>query len=318
MSNHVLRLGDGLTYAEAKHITNMTEGRIMERSAPIPSASPSGAGSVQTSPLSESATSGVSWAAVTGGAFIAAALSLILLALGAGLGLSSVSPWSNTGASAAALGTAAIVWLIAAQVMASSLGGYVAGRLRTKWANVHTDEVYFRDTAHGLLVWAVGAVITAGLLATAATSVAGRAASAGAGPSAIMAGDQGDAKVAGPHAYYVDGLFRSDRPAADRSDAAVRDEAGRILANALRHGELSGPDQTYLAGLIAGRTGLSQAEANQRVSQVLTQAKDALDTARKAAARLSLWIFIALLSGAFCASYAATIGGRQRDHVKAF
>jgi hypothetical protein len=80
---------------------------------------------------------------------------------------------------------------------------------------------------------------------------------------------------------------------------------------------LSGPDQTYLAGLIAARTGLSQAEANQRVSQVLTQAKDALDTARKAAARLSLWIFIALLSGAFCASYAATIGGRQRDHVKA-
>jgi hypothetical protein len=290
----------------------------MERSAANPSASQYGAGSVQTAPPSESAASGVSWAAVIGGAFVAAALSLILLALGAGLGLSSVSPWSNSGASAAVVGTAAIVWLIAAQVMASSMGGYVAGRLRTKWANIHTDEVYFRDTAHGLLVWAVGAVITAGLLASAATSIAGRAASAGAGASAMMTGNQGDAQVAGPHAYYVDGLFRSDRPSPDRSDAAVRDEAGRILANALRHGELSGADQTYLAGLIAARTGLSQTEANQRVSQVLAQAKEALDTARKEAARLSLWIFIALLSGAFCASYAATIGGRQRDHVKAF
>ena len=290
----------------------------MERSAPIPSASLYGAGSPQPPSLSESASSGVSWGAVIGGAFVAAALSLILLALGAGLGLSSVSPWSNSGAAAATLGTTAIVWLIAAQVMASSMGGYVAGRLRTKWANIHTDEVYFRDTAHGLLVWAVGAVITAGLLASAATSIASRATSAGAGASATMMGGQGDAQAAGPHAYYVDGLFRSDRQSPDRSDAAVRDEVGRILANALRHDEMSPTDQSYVAGLVATRTGLSQSDANQRVSQVLAQAKEALDTARKAAARLSLWIFIALLSGAFCASYAATIGGRQRDHVKAF
>ena len=288
----------------------------MERSAPIPSASLYGAGSPQPPSLSESASSGVSWPAVMGGAFVAAALSLILLALGAGLGLSSVSPWSNSGAAAATLGTTAIVWLIAAQVMASSMGGYVAGRLRTKWANIHTDEVYFRDTAHGLLVWAVGAVITAGLLASAATSIASRA-----GEQAgqlVAEGGQGDAQAAGPHAYYVDGLFRSDRQSPDRSDAAVRDEVGRILANALRHDEMSPTDQSYVAGLVATRTGLSQSDAKQRVSQVLAQAKEALDTARKAAARLSLWIFIALLSGAFCASYAATIGGRQRDHVKAF
>ena len=100
----------------------------------------------------EASASGVSWAAVAGGAFVAAALSLILLSLGTGLGFSAVSPWSNNGASAAAIGSGAIVWLILTQVLASALGGYLGGRLRTKWAGVHTDEVYFRDTAHGLLV----------------------------------------------------------------------------------------------------------------------------------------------------------------------
>ena len=124
----------------------------------------------------EAHASGVSWAAVIAGAFVAAALSLILLALGTGMGLSSVSPWSNTGASASTIGRAAIVWLIIIQIIASAMGGYLAGRLRTKWATIHTDEVYFRDTAHGFLVWAVGLVITASFLASAATSMIGGAA----------------------------------------------------------------------------------------------------------------------------------------------
>jgi hypothetical protein len=109
----------------------------------------------------EAYVSGVSWSAVIAGAFITAAMSLLLLALGAGLGFSSVSPWSNVGASASTVGKAAIVWLIVIQIIASALGGYLAGRWRTKWATIHTDEVYFRDTAHGFLVWAVGLVITA-------------------------------------------------------------------------------------------------------------------------------------------------------------
>lgn len=279
-----------------------------------------GSQSPNNTSANESSGSGVSWGAVIGGAFVAAALSLILLALGAGLGLSSVSPWSNAGASAAVIGAAAIVWLIATQIMASAMGGYLAGRLRTKWAHIHTDEVYFRDTAHGLLVWAVGAVITAGLLASAATSMAGGAAQSGAtalSGAAAARGGPGTGEGLGPDAYFVDGLFRSDHPSPDRSDGAMREEAGGILANALRHGELSAADKTYLSQLVAARTGLSQAEAEQRVSQIETDAREAMDTARRAAAHLSLWVFIALLCGAFCASYAATIGGRQRDHVKA-
>ncbi len=268
----------------------------------------------------EAYSSGLSWAAVIGGAFVAAALSLVLLALGAGLGLSSVSPWSNVGASAATVGTAAIVWLIVTQILASAMGGYLAGRLRTKWTTIHTDEVYFRDTAHGLLVWAVGVVITAAFLASSAVSMAGGAAQIGAnaGGAAMATGAtaQGGDSTPEPNGYFVDTLFRSNRPGSDRNDVSVQAEAGRILANALRQKDVPSADKTYLAQLIAAKTGLSQTDAEARVSEVMAQARQAADTARKAAAHLLLWIFIALLIGAFCASFAATIGGRQRDHVK--
>ena len=102
----------------------------------------------------EAHSSGVSWSAVIAGAFVTAALSLILLALGTGLGLSSVSPYSGSGISASTVGKSAIVWLIVMEILSSAMGGYLAGRLRTKWASIHSDEVYFRDTAHGFLAWA--------------------------------------------------------------------------------------------------------------------------------------------------------------------
>ena len=94
-------------------------------------------------------------------------------------------------------------------------------------------------------------------------------------------------------------------------------EAGRIFANALRQNQMPAADQTYLARLVAARTGISPPEAERRVSDVVTEARQAEDAARKATAHLLLWFFLALLMGAFSASYAATIGGRQRDHVKA-
>jgi hypothetical protein len=262
----------------------------------------------------EAHSSGVSWAAVIAGAFVAAALSLALLALGAGFGLLSVSPWSNAGVSASTAGTAAIVWLIVIQIVASGVGGYLAGRLRTKWTAIHSDEVYFRDTVHGFLVWAVAVVITAAFLGSAASAMVG-----GAPMSAEMAGPE--------NVYFVDTLFRSapgaanrpaaNGPAANAEDSAVRDEAAGILANALRQEGATASDRTYLAQLVSTRTGLSQNDAAQRVSDVIGQARQAADAARKATARLLLWTFLALLIGAFCASYAGTVGGRQRDHMKA-
>jgi hypothetical protein len=261
----------------------------------------------------EASSSGVSWAAVIGGAFVSASLALILLALGTGLGFSSISPWSNVGASASTVGKAAIVWLILTQIMASAMGGYLAGRLRTKWTDVHTDEVYFRDTAHGFLVWAVGLVITASFLASAATSIAGGAARKDDNGATVAAG--AETGMLNPNAYFVDTLLRSNGSASDRNDASVRGEVDRIFAHALPSGTVPPTDKTYLAQMVSARTGLSQTDAEKRVSEVFEEAHQSADRTRKALAHLSLWLFVALLSGAFCASYAGTIGGKQRDHI---
>src|ERR1035441_2932701 len=126
---------------------------------------------------------------------------------------------------------------------------------------------------------------------------------------------QSDGQASDPNKYFVDTLFRSDRPASETTDASIRAEAGSIFANALRQKDVPAPDKTYLGQLVAARTGLSQTDAEQRVSDVLSQARQAADTARKTVAHSLYWTFLALLIGAFCASFAATIGGKQRDHV---
>jgi hypothetical protein len=262
----------------------------------------------ETSLRSDEHSHGVTWSAISAGAFATAALSLILLALGAGLGLSAISPWSNSGLSATGVGMAAIIWLIVAQIIASSIGGYLTGRLRVKWVAVHTHEVFFRDTAHGFLVWAVGLVVSAVFFAALTAAMATGAARTSSGPS-------GDGVAAAGNAYFVDSLFRTDHPTTDQNESAVRAEAGVILAHSLLQPDLSAQDRTYLAQLVAARTGFSQADAEQRVNDTVGAARQAADHARKAVAHMLYWLFVALLIGAFCASFAATIGGRERDRV---
>ena len=258
----------------------------------------------------EANSSGVSWAAVFGGALVGAASFLILIALGAGMGLSAISPWSNEGVSASTMGTAAIVWLILMEMIASALGGWLTGRLRTKWAVIHTDEVFFRDTANGFLAWAVALVIGVSLLTSAATSMAGGVAAGRmlTGSSVVPAAD--------PNGYYIDTLFRSDRVSPESKDAAMQAETGRIFANALKQDQIPAADQSYLAQQVAVRTGIGMPEASKRVTDAVSNARVAADAARSVMARFLLWPFLALLVGAFSASYAATVGGRQRDHVK--
>jgi hypothetical protein len=269
-------------------------------------------------PVHEARASGVSWGAVIGGSFAIAALYLILLALGAGFGLSAVSPWSSAGLTAATAGAIAIAWLVIIEVIASAFGGYLTGRLRTKWTLVHSDEVFFRDTANGFLAWAVALVVSATLLAGAATVMAGGSAAVAGSFGRVSASPANatESTLADPNRYFVDALFRSGRVGADAGDAAVRAEAERIFVRGLTGKELPSADQSYLATLVAARTGLSQPEAERRVSDVTTEARQAEDTLRKATAHLLLWLFLSLLLGAFSASCAATIGGRQRDHVQ--
>jgi hypothetical protein len=265
----------------------------------------------QLTPNREAHSSGVSWGAVIGGSFVAAASYLILLALGAGFGLSAISPWSNSGASASAVGSAAIVWLILIEIIASALGGYLTGRLRTKWALIHTDEVYFRDTANGFLAWAVALVISVTFLTSAAASMVGHI-------SPVASGDRSETYASlDRNGYFVDTMFRSDRIGNEQKDISAQAEASRIFANARIQSQIPAADQTYLARLVSAKTGITDAEAEARVSRAIADARQSEDSARRATAHFLLWLFLALLTGAFSASYAATIGGRQRDHVRA-
>lgn len=280
-----------------------------------------------------SSRSGVSWGAIFAGAAAAAALSLILVLLGFGLGFSAVSPWANEGMSAKGLGISTIVWLAVTQIIASGLGGYIAGRLRVKWANMHGDEVYFRDTAHGFLAWCVATLVTATLLVGSVSGIVSGGVQAGASVAggAVNAATQAAGTAAGntdsdQYGYFIDSLFRADTPAAT-SDEAVRGTVTRIFVRSLSDGQLSAEDRTYLAQLVAQRTNLTQADAERRVDEVYARtqkavadaklaAQQAADTAAKVAAMTSLWMFIALLIGAFFASFCATFGGRRRDTVE--
>jgi hypothetical protein len=322
-----------------KKYQQKSEGEVMQASSVNVENSARGAGGDAV----ETQRSGVSWGAIFAGAAAAAALSLVLFILGTGLGMASVSPWSYN--SAAAIGITTILWISFTQLAASAVGGYMAGRLRIWWASIHSDEVYFRDTAHGLLAWAVATLLTAMLAggavraamssavdagagvvkATAATAVTGAAGAAG----AAGANKEGSDNGASPVDYFSDMLLRSDKPAADASGNGgtnLRAEVMRIFANGIQAGSLSPEDRTYLAQAVATRTGMPLPDAEKRVDDVYTKvsttvanakakAKEAADTARKATAGAALWMTVALMLGAFVASLAATFGGKLRDDV---
>ena len=286
-----------------------------------------------------SALSAVSWAAIFTGA---TALALILLLLGTGLDLSSVSSWTNNGTWAnqdirvTSFGLTAILWLTFMQVVAYGMGGYLAGRIRTGWLSVHSDAVYFRDTVHGFLTWAVACLATAALL----TSVIGSVVGSGLKSAPVIMGK--NSKILNPTSdvmhYFVGTLFRNntDTQSADdvnelensSGDAFSVDnrnyEVSTIFANNIGRGDLPEADTAHVGQLIKNRTSLSQLDAEKRVIETYSTlqtnlrkadltAKEVADKARKASAYATLWLFISLLMGAFVASLAATWGGRNRD-----
>ena len=256
---------------------------------------------------------GVSWASVAAGAVVAAATSLILLALGAGLGLSSISPWAGSGVSATTFKVGTGLYLVIVAVMSSAVGGYLAARLRTKVVGIHGNEAFFRDTAHGLIAWAFATLISATALSGAVSTIVGGVAS-GVGPVAA----QGAAST-NPSQIYVDRLFRTEgaAPAANANPGqgeAARAEVLRLWTSDFRDGsDITSTNRTYLARLVSQQTGLSQADAEKRVNDTVTEAKAAADRARAAAAKLAFWLTAMLLFGAFAASLAAVEGGQLRD-----
>jgi hypothetical protein len=287
---------------------------------------PSGAVGIEST--TDASRSAVSWGAVIGGAFAMGSLSVVLIALGSGLGLASVSPWPYASASLTKVTAITIIWLIVAQWLSAGVGGYLTGRLRTAWTGVHPHETYFRDSANGFVTWAVATVLVALLLSSGLASTIGGAARSAAtviggaaqGATQGMAQTSGTASPGNPSGYFVDTMFRADTPNTNASDQDAKSETGRIMAKSLRDGNLSAPDKTYLAKLVAARTGLSQADAEKRVDDVYAQAKDAeakakqaADEARKAGAQLAIFTALSMMIGAFIAAAAAAMGGAHRD-----
>jgi hypothetical protein len=281
--------------------------------------------------------SAASWPAILAGAFVAVSASLILILLGSGLGFAAVSPWPGRGASMAELTVTASIWLIVTQWISAALGGYIAGRLRTKWTGTHTHEVFFRDTAHGLVTWSVATVFIAWAIAGSASSVLGGGMRAAAGAaseaSAAAPAPAAEGPASAAMTYDIDRLFRpssasgTDAPAAvetgssaaaNASDARV--ETLYIAYHAIAAGTMSDADRAYLAALVAAQAGIPTPEAKRRVDEfadaimsAANRAKEAADAARKAAAQGAIYTALSLLIGAFIASVCAAIGGRLRD-----
>ncbi len=276
----------------------------------------------------ESNVPALTWGPVIGGATAACAISLILLLLGSGVGLTMVSPWGGESASFTTVSVTAAIWFVIVQWLSSALGGYLTGRLRTKWAGVHTDEVFFRDTAHGFLSWALATVVVAGLAGSAFSSLVGGgvqmassvATTATVGAAAAAAGS--DAAPDPATGYFTDMLLRPQDGAAraQSDDTAAAAEVSRILVQGAAKGEVVEADRAYVATIVASRANITPEEARARVDQVLQQIEDAKNTAlqaaddaRKSAATVALLGALSLLIGAFVASAAAALGGRQRD-----
>ncbi len=267
----------------------------------------------------EAAGSAIAWAPVIAGGVTATAITFILLELGAGLGFAVASPWREGNPSAGSLAVMSLIWLVITQWVASGMGGYLTGRLRTRWVDTHRHEVFFRDTAHGFLSWGVATVIVVGVLASAASSIVGGGVQATASAVGGMAQAAAPAIASQAQDYTTDVLFRRNQPDANAPVADQRTEAGRILAQAAT-GDLPSADRTYLAQLVAARAGIPADEAQRRVDEAAAQtkraaeaAKQAAEAARKAAATVAILTALSMLIGAFIASVAAAIGGQQRD-----
>lgn len=257
------------------------------------------------------APSATSWGAIFAGAVASVAITLFLFAFGVGAGLSAVSPWAGEGISATTTAWSAGLFLIAAAMIASTVGGYLTGRLRAGWIDVHEDERYFRDTAHGVVTWAVATVFSVAVLGAATTHIASGLATGAAAGSAGAA-----TTMAGSGNATVDRLLRSNpaNNAAAANDPNLSASVSRIVASALANkGQLAADDRAYLASIVAARTGQSQADAERTVDQTIQSAKQATDTTRRNAAKMAFWLAASLLAGALSAALGATVGGSLRS-----
>lgn len=263
----------------------------------------------------------VDWPAIIAGIILASAISVVLISFGSAVGLNFLDFGYRQGPNPIFVGIAAATWFLWVQISSFMIGGYLTGRLRRRYFDSTEDESDLRDGAHGLLVWAgaaiLGTVIAVGGIGAAANTV-GAAASTVTTAASNVAGDAID-----PNAYFVDTLFRSTQPV---EATEARGEAGRIFAQAaLGDGTVAEEDRTYLANVVAANTGLTPAEAQTRVDQVIANVEaarqKAIEAARIARNTAIIGAFLlaaSLLASAVGAFWAAQKGGDHRDKNTVF
>lgn len=278
----------------------------------------------------------ISWDAIFVGALASAALSLILVVLGSSFGLAVMSPWIGSGASAAAVGTAAIIWMTATQAIAAGLGGYLTGRLRRRWINTKADEAYFRDSVHGFMVWTIATLATAILLTSTLTSIIGKTAeiTSNIGGAVVDKALTETVKTSNIE-YITEKLLRSQPVSAGATTAqsnvgmeaapapaAVVVTVGGVLQESLSAGSISTEDLDYLVSVLIKTTGESKDQAKAKITAAFTKMQQSIntaridskryaDTARKTSAAAAIWLFFSLIVGAFVASLFAVVGGRS-------
>ena len=289
---------------------------------------------INSSAASTGGASFVEWGAVLAGGVLAAAITFVLLAFGAAIGLSAISPWPNSGVSAKVIASLAVFWAMAAQIGAFMVGGYVAGRMRSRWHETSEHEVEFRDGLHGGLVWAVGVIIGAALFLSAAGTAAKTGAEMAGGAAASAVASTND-----PMDSVLDTMVRPTVVAqgAPSSPAAAgtaapgpaasptsrtrmvgaddnRAEMSRILAGSVASGSLSTQNRAYLAQLVSQRAGISQQEAERRVDEAFNAARQAADKARRGGVLTGFVTAASLVLSLGAAWWAALRGGHHRDN----
>ena len=278
-----------------------------------------------TAAIADAGASYVDWPAIIAGAVLATALSFVLITFGAALGLSASSPEAGEGLSLRWVTIAGGLWFVWVVVSSNAAGGYLAGRMRRRIGDATEDESDTRDGAHGLLVWAVGALIGA-MLATSGVSgvVRGAAATAGAVAEGAGVAAGGVAGALEGQVDYFASLIQRN-PGAQGGSADAQAQVATVLMRSISDGELAPEDRQYLVDVVAAEAGAQPAEVEAQVDAALARFEEARQTAiaaveqARVAAVISAFVIAAtLLVAAAMAYLAAVMGGNHRDKNVAF
>lgn len=254
----------------------------------------------------------VDWPAIFAGTVVATTISFVLVTFGSAIGLSLTSAYEGRGMTLFWFAIVAALWLLWVQISANIAGGYLAGRMRKRHGDATEYESDIRDGSHGLVVWALGALLGAVIAYSGVTTAVSGAASA-VGTAATTAAEAVDA-----NAILIDRAVRgtNTEPLPD----GTRAEIGRILLSGVGDATISDADRAYLASVVAARAGVDQTEAETRVNALITEAerleaeaREAAETARKIGMVAAFIIAASFFVSAVGAYWGATLGGNHRD-----